>query len=201
MAAHYLSEIRQVQPHGPVAARRLLLRRDRRVRDGAAAARRRARRCELLAMFNGPSPAWIQQLGLVRQPAVAAQSAPARSGRPRQQKLAACRARQPWRLFAVRSRWHAGRERCEMPRASCASRCASRAAPVPEKPARGVLPRPARARPSAPTSRSPYPGDLLVFYGERSLRGSGARLGRARAQAAIQTLRGPRRAHEQPPAR
>jgi amino acid adenylation domain-containing protein len=82
MAVHYLSELRTVQPHGPYylagycfgtiiafeMAQRL-------VREGEGIA--------LLAMFNGPSPAWIRQYGGPwNQPsrvAARAQAAPRRS--------------------------------------------------------------------------------------------------------------------------
>ena len=62
MATHYLSEMRQVHPERPMAPGGLLLRRDRRVRDGAAAVAD-GEDVELLAIFNGPSPAWIRNAG------------------------------------------------------------------------------------------------------------------------------------------
>jgi aspartate racemase len=165
MATHYLSELRQVQPEGPYFFAGYCF--------GAIVAYEMAQRMlaegqevRLLATFNGPSPSWIKQFGWYgNQPSV-------RALRPRPVAKAerlgfrskVLRAlREPRRLRNA-AMWHAGRalRRTDHHRARIALALGR---PMPEWLRERYFLR-IHMEAERAYEPKPYPGDLIVFYGE-----------------------------------
>ncbi len=165
MATHYLSEMRQVQSEGPWYLAGYCF--------GTIVAFEIAQRLvaageqvELLAMFNGPSPLWIKRWGWYgNQPSKrAAQQVWARPTRSQKIKSQLTRLvgalRQP-RRFASALIWYAqnagGERRAKLALAM--------GRPLPER-LREEYFLNLHAKAERAYDPAPYPGDLLIFYGE-----------------------------------
>jgi amino acid adenylation domain-containing protein len=158
MASHYLSEMRQVHPGGPWLLAGYCF--------GAIVAFELAQRLRaqgedvrMVALFNGPSPAWIRRWGWFgNQPSQRALRPRPPRITGRQRLLRALR--EPRRLFKAFA-WHAA-GRIDQLRVRIAL---ARTRPIPERTREqfffGLHARAERAY--APTA---YPGVLMVFYGE-----------------------------------
>jgi amino acid adenylation domain-containing protein len=168
MAAHYLDEVRSVQPHGPyylagycfgtIVAFEMA---QRLVADGEEVA--------LVAMFNGPSPAWIRQWGSFRDHPKQQESRRAAAAERSASKTArAARVlRDPQRLRAwVKwSRVLARRrltDRLEGPRVRWSLK---HGRPLPEWLRESYFLK-LHARAEWAYEPRPYPGELLIFSGE-----------------------------------
>ncbi|HEX5851854.1 MAG TPA: amino acid adenylation domain-containing protein [Solirubrobacteraceae bacterium] len=158
MASHYLSEMRQVHPGGPwliagycfgtIVAFEIA---QRLVAEGEDV--------QLLALFNGPSPAWIHKWSWYGGQPSQRKDIPRPVRITRKQRLLRA-ARQPWRLFTWFA-WHAGL-RIDKLRVKLAM---ARARPIPER-LREEFFFDLHARAERAYEPTPYPGDLVVFYGE-----------------------------------
>ncbi len=167
MASLYLSEMRQVHREGPWRLAGYCF--------GALVAFEMARRLvtegekvELLAMFNGPSPAWIHKWGWygnqpskrVKAPATAAK-APADTSRTRGRLTRIRRALREPRRFGTALVWHSWR--LGGPRLARIARALGR--PLPEQVRDDYFLR-LHADAERVYAPQPYSGDLLVFYGD-----------------------------------
>ncbi|MHB8243494.1 MAG: non-ribosomal peptide synthetase [Solirubrobacteraceae bacterium] len=158
MASHYLSEMRQVHPGGPwllagycfgtiVAfeiAQRLLA---------------QGEEVQMLALFNGPSPAWIHRWGWFgNQPSqLAIRPKPPRVTRKQRLRRAL---REPWRFVKALTWWSGyklGKVRLKL--------ALARGRPIPER-QREEFFFDLHARAERMYEPTPYPKDLLVFYGQ-----------------------------------
>jgi aspartate racemase len=158
MASHYLSEMRQVHPGGPWLLTGYCF--------GAIVAFEIAQRLlvqgedvRLVAMFNGPSPAWIRTWGgLGNQPSVR-KRAPRPPRVPQKQRL--LRAMREPRRFFTASAWYAGREidKCRLKLA-----LGRGGHQIPER-LREQFFLHLHGRAERAYEPMPYPKDLLVFYG------------------------------------
>ncbi|HEX3693503.1 MAG TPA: non-ribosomal peptide synthetase, partial [Solirubrobacteraceae bacterium] len=158
MATHYLAEMRQVHPDGPWLLAGYCF--------GAIVAFELAQRLQaqgedvrMVALFNGPSPAWIGRWGWFgNQPSLRAQRPrpPRMTGRQRLLRAV----REPRRLFKAFA-WHAG-GRIDQLRVRLAL---ARSRPIPER-TREQFFFGLHARAERAYTPSPYPGELTVFHGE-----------------------------------
>lgn len=159
MATHYLKEMRQVQPEGPWRLAGYCF--------GTIVAFELAQRLlasgeqvQMLAMFNGPSPAWIRKWGWYG-------NQPSRRGRrpriappiTRQQRLRRA-VREP-RRFATGFAWYARKELDDR-RAKYAL---ANGRPLPER-FREQYFLDLHAKAERAYQPSPIPRDLVIFYGE-----------------------------------
>ncbi len=158
MASHYLSEMRQVHTGGPWLIAGYCF--------GTIVAFEIAQRLlaegedvQMLALFNGPSPAWIHEWGWYGNQPSHRRSKPRPVRITRKQRLLRA-ARQPWRLFTWFS-WHAG-QRIGKLRVKLAM---ARGRPIPER-LREEFFFDLHARAERAYEPTPYPRELLVFYGE-----------------------------------
>ncbi len=158
MASHYLSEMREVHTGGPWLIAGYCF--------GTIVAFEIAQRLlaegedvRMVALFNGPSPAWIQQWSWYGNQPSHRKSKPRPVRSTRKQRLLRA-ARQPWRLFTWFS-WHAG-QRIGKLRVKLAM---ARGRPIPER-LREEFFFDLHARAERAYEPTPYPRDLLVFYGE-----------------------------------
>jgi amino acid adenylation domain-containing protein len=158
MASHYLTEMRQVHTGGPwliagycfgtIVAFEIA---QRLVAEGEDV--------QLLALFNGPSPAWIHRWSWYgNQPSHRIPKPPPVRMTRKKRLLRA--ARQPWRAFTWFA-WHAGL-RIDKLRVKLAM---ARGRPIPER-LREEFFFDLHARAERAYDPTPYPRDLLVFYGE-----------------------------------
>ncbi|HEV7163178.1 MAG TPA: thioesterase domain-containing protein, partial [Solirubrobacteraceae bacterium] len=158
MASHYLSEMRQVHPGGPwllagycfgtiVAfeiAQRLLA---------------QGEEVRMLALFNGPSPAWIHRWGWFGNQPSQLEIRPKPPRITRKQRLRRA-LREPWRFFTALAWWSGyklGKVRLKL--------ALARGRPIPER-QREEFFFDLHARAERMYEPSPYPKDLLVFYGQ-----------------------------------
>ncbi|MBA3806792.1 MAG: amino acid adenylation domain-containing protein [Solirubrobacterales bacterium] len=158
MASHYLSEMRQVHPGGPwliagycfgtiVAfeiAQRLLA---------------EGEEVQMVALFNGPSPAWIHEWAWFGNQPSQRKLRPRPTRITRKQRLRRA-IRQPWRFFTAFA-YHAG-QRLGKLRVKLAL---ARARPIPEK-LREEFFFDLHARAERAYAPIPYAKGLLVFYGD-----------------------------------
>ena len=172
MATHYLQEMRQVQPHGPWRLGGYCF--------GAIVAFELAQRLtaqgeevQLLAMFNGPSPAWIRRWGWYgNQPSWRAKrSMPppppehVRRARKRKRKLQAplkAIARAPRALRNPKRIANAYWWYTRTPRTQAALMLGR---PVPERDREQFF-FDLHAKAERAYAPVPYPGEILVFYGD-----------------------------------
>jgi oxalate---CoA ligase len=158
MATHYLAEMRQVHPGGPwrlagycfgtIVAFELA---QRLVAEGEEV--------RLLAMFNGPSPAWIHQWGWYGNQPSKRQNRPRQPRVTRRQRL--LRALREPRRFGTALVWYTQRE-LDVRRSKYAM---AKGRPLPER-AREQFFFGLHARAERAYEPTPYPGELLVFSGE-----------------------------------
>jgi amino acid adenylation domain-containing protein len=158
MAAHYLAEMRQVHPGGPwllagycfgtIVAFEM-----------AQILSREGEDVRLVAMFNGPSPSWIEQWGWFGNQPSQRKLRPRPARVTRKQKVVRA-LREPRRIFKALA-WHAGLKIDEL-RVKAAL---ARSRPIPEH-TREQYFFGLHARAERSYESKPYPGDLLVFYGE-----------------------------------
>jgi amino acid adenylation domain-containing protein len=158
MASHYLSEMREVHTGGPwliagycfgtIVAFEIA---QRLVAEGE--------HVQMVALFNGPSPAWIHKWSWYGNQPSHRKSKPRPVRITRKQRLLRA-ARQPWRLFTWFA-WHAG-QRIGKLRVKIAM---ARGHPIPER-LREEFFFDLHARAERAYAPTPYPRDLLVFYGE-----------------------------------
>jgi amino acid adenylation domain-containing protein len=158
MASHYLAEMRQVHPGGPWLLAGYCF--------GTIVAFEIAQRLlaggedvDMLAMFNGPSPAWIRTWGWLGNQPSQRKLAP----RPYQitQKQRLVRAAREPKRFLTASAWYANRE-INKRRLQLAL---ARGRPVPEQLREQYFFR-LHARAERAYDPLPYPKDLLIFYGK-----------------------------------
>jgi amino acid adenylation domain-containing protein len=158
MASHYITEMRQVHTGGPwliagycfgtIVAFEIA---QRLVAEGEDV--------QMVALFNGPSPAWIHKWSWYGNQPSHRKSKPRTVRITRKQRLLRA-ARQPWRLFTWLS-WHTG-QRIGKLRVKLAM---ARGRPIPER-LREEFFFDLHARAERAYDPTPYPRDLLVFYGE-----------------------------------
>jgi amino acid adenylation domain-containing protein len=158
MASHYLSEMRQVHPGGPwllagycfgtiVAfeiAQRLLA---------------QGEEVQMLALFNGPSPAWIHRWGWFGNQPSQLEIRPKPPRITRKQRLRRA-LREPWRFFTALAWWSGyklGKVRLKL--------ALARGRPIPER-QREEFFFDLHARAERMYEPTPYAKDLLVFYGQ-----------------------------------
>lgn len=158
MAEHYISEMRQVHPGGPWLLAGYCF--------GAIVAfeiaqvlRAQGEDVRMLAMFNGPSPAWIQRWGWHGNQPLQRKLRPPVPRLTRRQRLARAM-REPQRIVKA-SVWHS-RRRVDQLRVRMAL---ARSRPIPER-TREQFFFGLHAKAERSYRPRPYPGDLMVFYGE-----------------------------------
>ena len=162
MSSHYLSEMRQVHPGGPWLLTGYCF--------GAIVAFEIAQRLlaqgedvQLLAMFNGPSPAWIRTWGWSGKPPWGRIPATRPPRVTREQRLLRA-IREPRRFFTGFA-WYAGRENISREINRCHVKLAlARGRPIPERMREDFF-RQVHARAELAYEPTPYPKDLLLFYG------------------------------------
>jgi aspartate racemase len=169
MATHYLSEMRQVHPGGPwrlagycfgtIVAFELA---QRLVAEGETV--------ELVAMFNGPSPAWIKRWGWhANQPSWRAKRPPRviltrrekLEGRLRREVVRITRAVREPRRFLTAAHWYVQ----NVGRMRRAKLALALGRPLPERLREEYFLK-LHARAEREYEPRPYPGELVVFYGK-----------------------------------
>jgi len=159
MAVHYLAEMRQVHPGGPWYLAGYCF--------GTIVAFEIAQRLvaagekvKMVAMFNGPSPAWIKTWGWFgNQPSI-------RKNRPRAPRMTKTqllmRALRDPRRFVTAAQWH-GQRWYDARRTKYAL---ARRRPVPER-VREQFFFDLHQKAERAYEPTPYPGELLMFYGDK----------------------------------
>jgi aspartate racemase len=159
MADHYLSELREVQPHGPYVFAGYCF--------GSIVAFEMAQRMlaegedvDLLVSFNGPSPAWIKQWGWHgNQPSVRRARPPRPPRLSRGQRLR--RALREPRRFYTASRYHAARKTANLR----ARLLLAMGRPVPEELRERYFLQ-LHGDAERAYDPKPYPGRMVTFFGE-----------------------------------
>jgi amino acid adenylation domain-containing protein len=158
MASHYLSEMRQVHQGGPWLLAGYCF--------GTIVAFEIAQRLlaegedvQMVALFNGPSPAWIHRWGWFGNQPGQLKIRPKPPRVTRKQRLRRA-LREPWRFFTALAWWSGyklGKVRLKL--------ALARGRPIPER-QREEFFFDLHARAERMYEPNPYPKDLLVFYGQ-----------------------------------